>query len=143
MRLGGSLAAALAVVVPAIVLSSLDAMAAPADYRVACLTADGDVGRVRPGACAILGLGMGDAGYWSLRELRWTRWGTKSAVATGVSQSRPLTGGGARRLRVRVDLTRLVEGCDGRRWYSRARMETRFGVQRLRLPTCAGRRPGP
>jgi hypothetical protein len=132
VRLG--LLASLAVLGPA------TAVGPPADYRVACVSADGDRARARPGVCTILGLGFGDAGYWSLRDLRWHGWGTGRATAHGRHKSRPLDGGGAVSTPVSVSLTRLRRGCDERLWYTRAVIRTPAGAQLLPLPACSGPR---
>jgi hypothetical protein len=116
---------------------------APGEVRVACLTGHAYAGRARPGACVILQPGRGDAGYWALRELRWRGWGRVPALAVGVAQGRPPEPGDARRLRVRLSLSGLRRGCDGRLWYSRARIDVRGGSVLSRLPTCRRRAAGP
>ena len=34
----------------------------------------GITARVRPGDCVMYSLGTGDAGYWSIRNIRWRSW---------------------------------------------------------------------
>ncbi|MFN8124339.1 MAG: hypothetical protein U0237_18170 [Thermoleophilia bacterium] len=125
----------------AVAAAAVPAAAAPSDHRVACLTARGDVGRVAPAACRMLGLGLGDLGDFNLRNLRWTGWGTATARATGVVRTIPFEGDVVTTTPARVVLFRQRAGCGGRRWYTRARVSLRGGVPlQLRLPTCPGPR---
>lgn len=120
---------------------AVPATAAPGDFRVACLTFRGDVGRVAPATCRILGLGMGDLGDFNLIGLRWRNWGAATARATGVVRSVPLEGDRVTSTAARITLFRLRTGCGGRRWYTRARVGLGGTVPlQLRLPSCPGPR---
>lgn len=132
-------AVVLALVAMAAAASS--ATAAPADFRVACLTRDGDTGRAKPGTCVILGLGFGDAGYHALRNLRWTGWGAPTATARGIHMSVGFETEAVTRIPARVTLGRLRRGCDGRRWYTSVRVSLNGGRPLgMRLPSCPGPR---
>lgn len=125
----------------ALAACAVPAAAAPGDFRVACLTSAGDVARARPGTCVILGLGFGDAGYFALRNLRWTGWGTPSAAARGVHLSVGFETEVVTRIPARVTLGRLRRGCDGRRWYTAVRVSLNGGRPLgMRLPSCPGPR---
>lgn len=121
------------------------AAAAPASDtpRVGCGPASprGIIARVRPGDCVLYSLGTGDAGYWSVRGLRWAGWGGRIAPAAGTSVGRNPETGAVIRRPVRVRLRGLRRGCDGRRWYSRARVTGGFGGVTLVLATCPGPLP--
>ncbi len=119
-----------------------EASAAPAPDtpRVGCGPAGprGIIARVRPGDCVMYSLGTGDAGYWSIRGIRWEGWGRRIAPGDGASVGRNPETGQVIRRPVRVLLRALRRGCDGRRWYSRARVTGAFGGVTLRLATCPG-----
>lgn len=124
----------------ALAAASTPAAAAPSGARMACRNGDADVGRTRPAACVVLGLGLGDSGYFDLRALRWSSWGAPAATARGNYLAVGFETGTVRRIAVRVTLTRPRRGCDGRRWYTRIRITDATSGFVMRLPTCPGRR---
>jgi hypothetical protein len=101
----------------------------------------GIIARVRPGDCVMYSLGTGDAGYWSIRGITWRSWGGRVAPARGTSVGRNPESGEVIRHPARVRATGLRRGCDGRPWYSRARVSVGFGWVTLRLATCPGPLP--
>jgi len=117
--------------------------AAPQAPVIACGPAGprGIIARIRPGDCVMYNLGSGDAGYWSIRGIRWRSWGGRVAPARGTSVGRNLESGEVIRRPARVRATGLRNGCDGRLWYSRARVTVGFGWVTLRLATCPGPLP--
>jgi hypothetical protein len=140
---------ALLCAVVALLLGAGAAAAAPAEAAapdtpvIGCGPAGprGIIARVRPGDCVMYSVGMGDAGYWSIRRMTWSSWGGRIAPARGTSVGRnPETGEVVRRP-ARLQARGLRRGCDGRRWYSRVRVTVGFGWATLRLATCPGPLP--
>jgi hypothetical protein len=101
----------------------------------------GVIPRVRPGSCVLHGVGSGDLGYWPLRRLRWRAWRRTVARAVGVTVGRNPETGDVLRTRVTVRATRPRRGCDGRLWFTRARLSIRGGALTLVLATCPGPPP--
>jgi len=121
-------------------VTAIPASAAPAPARVACLTANGDVGRAKPANCVILGLGFGDAGYFAVKNMRWSGWGTSRASANGVIRTTSFEGEPVR-ARARVVLSDPRRGCNGRRWYTTVRVSVDGGRPlTMSLPNCSGPR---
>lgn len=77
---------------------------------------------------------LGDAGYNEVRGLGWASWAGSTAGARGVSVGYDYAKDALVRSPVAVRLSRAVRGCDGRLWFSRARV----GSIRVHLPTCPG-----
>jgi len=79
---------------------------------------------VRPRTCTMQGLPISGAREWKLSKLRWSGWGTGSAVATGLYHYRHGVERGGKLIYpvvpLRIALFRIRTGCDGRRYYTRA-----------------------
>lgn len=142
IRRPGTLGLLAAALIAAVVAGGDGASAAaPAETPViGCGPASprGIIARVRPGDCVMHSLGTGDAGYWSIRSIRWRGWGGRVAPANGTSVGRQIETGEVIRLPAKVRATGLRRGCDGRLWYSRARVSVGHGWVTLRLATCPG-----
>jgi hypothetical protein len=83
-------------------------------------TSSAVVARQHPRKCNIWGEPPNIANLRLLRRMRWSAWGTASAVASGRLLNAQPGMGGPTSYPVRVRLFRIRRGCDGRLYYTRA-----------------------
>lgn len=96
--------------------------------------------RVRPGACVFQDQRYpGDAGYNEVQGLRWTGWGEDAASSPGVAVGYSFATESVVRRPTQVRLSAPRRGCDGRLWYSRARILYSGRWSAVELPTCPGK----
>jgi hypothetical protein len=84
----------------------------------------------KPRRCNTAGRQQGYGDQVNLIGLRWRRWESKTARATGIERgfNRP-----AERIRVRVRAFRPRRDCAGDRVYTRMKVSSRFGSTLIRL----------
>jgi len=100
----------------------------------------GIVARIRPGDCVVYDQGSGDAGYFSIRNLRWRSWGPAAATARAVSVGRQFETLRVIRTPVLVRFSGAGRGCDGRLWFTKARISfSSGGFYTADLAGCPGR----
>lgn len=93
--------------------------------------------RQHPTSCDIQGEPEDEADLLQLTQAGWSGWGAASAEAHGQARNNHPGMGGPSSYPVSVSLFRIRSGCDGRRFYTRARITTSYGTGTLRLvPTC-------
>lgn len=93
--------------------------------------------RQHPTSCDIQGEPEDEADLLQLTQADWSGWGAASAEAHGQALNNHPGMGGPSSYPVSVSLFRIRSGCDGRRFYTRARITTSYGTGTLRLvPTC-------
>lgn len=89
----------------------------------------------RPRTCNLLGIPADEADFTILRRAKWSNWGQAKATAAGRSLNTHPGMGAPASVAVNIVLSRVRIGCGARRYYTRARITTRYGSGSLRLPS--------
>jgi hypothetical protein len=95
--------------------------------------------RAHPERCALQGEPESEADLVQVTHAHWSGWGSASAVTEAQALNNQPGMGGPASYPIHVTLSGIRRGCDGKRFYTRALVSSRYGTGKLRLtPTCKG-----
>src|ERR1700728_4433848 len=95
--------------------------------------------RAHPERCALQGEPESEADLVQLTHAHWSGWGGASAVTDAQALNNQPGMGGPASYPIHVTLSDIRRGCDGKLFYTRARVSSSYGTGKLRLtPTCKG-----